>query len=589
MKQAIKFWMPLTVLLMMLVNACAPAAVTETPTPLPPTSAPATVEAATSTPTLAPVNLSGPEAGTVLMWVDNAPLVYVPAGEFNMGTGLSNAPKRTVSVDGFWIQQTEVTNGMYDQCVKVGSCTAPAQEIGAPVYTNPKFSSYPVVGVDWNQASAYCTWIQGRLPTEAEWEKAARGIEGNLYTWGNDDPACDVGNLTGCLGHTSAVTDHPDGKSPYGLYDTAGNVFEWVNDWYDEKYYETAPAQNPTGPEAGQYHVIRGSSFDSDLDQILIGNRHYGGIAWHDYQTGFRCTVPQPQPIAPYCQLAAYVPGSSASNLSSNLQCQLPDPKVRGTYCAGGSSFATVDLPDNVDYQVITPGYKCTEAVLDGVRRLTCEGPSLDESIGEITVCNPACSGAPDTSGGTIACDPSYTLDTDRNACFYSPVSGQPDIAGCPAGYNLIDRGGQKSCVPGVNQNGVCSIGQYFDSTYRACIPANGQAQVPYGLNNTDLASQNYAGCAAGYTYDSTFQCCQANTGGAYPNCAPGTTFDSGLGACAPGDVRLAGPGCVTVSITTLKCSSPVDICSRIVTEGVCLRNSYACKWDDKKNVCELK
>jgi len=588
MKQAIKFWMPFTVLLMMVVNACAPA-VTETPTALPPTPPLATVEAATSTPIPVSVNLSGPAAGTVLVWLDNAPLVYVPAGEFMMGTGLSNAPKRTVSVDGFWIQQTEVTNGMYEQCVKVGSCTAPAQEIGAPVFTNHEFSSYPIVGVDWNQASAYCSWIQGRLPTEAEWEKAARGTDGNLYPWGNGDPACDVGNLTGCLGHTSAVTDHPDGKSPYGLYDTAGNVFEWVNDWYDEKYYENAPTQNPTGPESGQYRVIRGSSFDSDLDQILIGNRHFGGVAWHDYQTGFRCAVPKPQPIAPYCQLAAYVPGGSASNLFSGVQCQAPDPKVRGNYCAGGDGYVTVDLPDKVDYQVVTPGFKCTEAIVDGVRRLTCKGPQTQETTGKITVCNPACSGAPDTSGGTVVCDPSYNLDKSRNACFYSPISGQPDIAGCPVGYNLIDRGGQKTCVPGLNQNGVCPIGQYFDATYGACVPANGQTLAPYGLNNADLAAKNYAGCAVGYTYDPNFQCCQANTGGAYPNCAPGTSFDTGVGACAPGDVRLAGPGCVTVSITTLKCSNPVDICSRIQSEAVCLRNSYACKWDDKINVCMMK
>jgi len=588
MKQAIKFWMPLTALLIMLMNSCAPA-VTETTTPLPPTPPPATVEAATSTPTLVPVNLSGPQAGTILMWVDNAPLVYVPAGEFVMGIGIGDAPKRTVSLDNFWIQQMEVTNGMYAQCVKVGSCTPPAQEIGAPVFTNPEFSSYPVVGVDWNQSSAYCTWIQGRLPTEAEWEKAARGSEGNLYPWGNDDPACDVGNLTGCLGHTSAVTDHPDGKSPYGLYDMAGNVFEWVNDWYDATYYENAPAQNPTGPESGQYRVIRGSSFESNLDQILIGNRHFGGVAWHDYQTGFRCVVPQPQPIAPYCQLAAYVPGGSASNLFSSAECQLPAAKVHGNYCNGGNGFATVDLPNDVNYQVVTPGFSCTEAILDGVRRLTCKGPQTLEATGEITVCNPACSGSPDTSGGTITCDPGYSLNTDRNVCLYSPTSGQPDVAGCPVGYNLIDRGGQKSCALGLSQNGLCSPSQYFDTSYNACVPANGQTLAPYGLNNTDLAAQNYVGCINGYTYDSTYQCCQANTGGAYPSCAPGSTFDSGLGACAPGDVRLAGPGCATVSITTLKCSNPVDICSRIQSEAVCLRNSYACKWDDKVNVCSLK
>ncbi len=588
MKQALKFWMPLTVLLMMLINSCTPA-VTATPTPLPSKPPPATVEAATATPTLVPVNISGPAAGTILTWVDNAPLVYVPAGEFSMGTGIGDAPKRTVSVDSFWIQQMDVTNGMYAQCAKVGSCTPPAQEIGAPVFTNPDFGSYPVVGVDWNQASAYSGWIQGRMPTEAEWEKAARGSNGNLYPWGNDAPACDVGNFTGCLGHTSDVTNHPDGTSPYGVYDTAGNVFEWVNDWYDASYYQNAPTKNPTGPESGQYRAIRGNSFESDLDQILMGNRHFGGVAYHNYDLGFRCVVQQPQPIAPYCQLASYVPGGPASNLFSSVECQVPDAKVHGNYCNGGDGFATVDLPNDAKYEVVTTGFTCTEAVLDGARRLTCKGPPTRETTGEITVCNPACSGSPDTSGGTVACDPGYNLDKDRNICLYSPISGQPDVAGCPAGYNLVDHGGQKSCVLGLSQNGLCSAGQYFDTSYNACVPANGQTLAPYGLNNANLAAQNYAGCVNGYTYDSTYQCCQANTGGAYPGCAPGAIFDSGLGACAPGDVRLAGPGCVTVSITTLKCSNPVDICSRILSEAVCLRNSYACKWNDRSNLCSLK
>lgn len=585
MKRVYRTWMPLAAFFIIL-NACAPQA---TPTPLHPTPPPATVEAATSTPTTVPVNLSGPEAGTLMVWLDNAPLVYIPAGEFFMGTGVGDAPKRTVTLDAFWIQQTEVTNSMYAQCVKVGSCTPPAQEIGAPVYTNPEFASYPVVGVDWNQANAYCTWIQGRLPTEAEWEKAARGPEGNIYPWGNDGPACDVGNFSGCGGHTSSVTDHPDGKSPYGVYDMAGNVFEWVNDWYGEGYYENAPAANPTGPDSGEYRVIRGSSFETEFDQAQSGIRHFGGAGWHDYQTGFRCVVPQPQPIAPYCQLSAYVPGGSASNLFSGADCQLPAAQVRGNYCAGGEGFVTVDLSESAEYQVVTPGFECTEAVVDGVRRLTCQGPRYQETTGEITVCNAQCSGEPDTSGGTIVCDSGYKLDTERNSCLYSPISGEPDVAGCPAGYNLVDRGGRKFCAPGLNQNGLCPIGEYFDSSYGACVPANGQVDAPYGVNNADLASQNYAGCAAGYTYDSTYQCCQANTGGAYPSCAPGSKVNAEIGACAPGDVRLAGPGCVTVSMTTLQCAQPKDICAPIKVEAVCLRNSYACHWDDRLNVCTMK
>jgi len=162
-------------------------------------------------------------------------------------------------------------------------------------------------------------------------------------------------------------------------------------------------------------------------------------------------------------------------------------------------------------------------------------------------------------------------------------------VAGCPVGYQSLDRGGQQTCVIGKDANGECPDGLYFDSLSQTCAAPSGLVEAPYGIDNAALASQSYAGCATGFTYSDTFQCCQAVTGGTYPGCSPGETFNKDLGACSPGAVKLAGPGCVTLDVTTLKCSNPKDVCSRIQSEATCIRNSYACKWDDKINECHLK
>jgi hypothetical protein len=154
----------------------------------------------------------------------------------------------------------------------------------------------------------------------------------------------------------------------------------------------------------------------------------------------------------------------------------------------------------------------------------------------------------------------------------------------------MVDRGGQQSCMIGMDVNGQCPAGLYFDAMAGACVPPNGVSQAPYGIDDPLAASQFYAGCAAGYSYNDTFQCCQAVTGGTYPGCAPGSTFNADLGACSPGEIKLSGgPGCVTVDVTTLQCSQPVDVCSRIKSETRCIQNAYACEWVEKTNTCKLK
>ena len=555
-----------------------PVPTEQPPTPKPPTSAP------TLEPTLVPVNLAGPASGSEMAWVDGSVLAYVPAGEFTMGSGLPDAPQRTVTLDDYWIYKTEVTNSMYAFCVSVGACAPPAQELGTPVYDNPVYANYPVVGVTWDMAANYCSWIGGSLPTEAQWEKAARGSTGAQYPWGNTDPSCDVGNFAGCVGALTDVTKYVDGASPYGVLDLSGNVFEWVNDFYGENYYDNAPSKDPTGPDSGDMRVVRGSGFETDIGQAGSAIRHPAGNAYHNRDLGFRCVIQKPAALAPMCQTSSYIP----SAVVSSSECQVPDVSVGSSYCEVKEPYTSVDLPQGAVFEVRTDGYSCEDAVIDGQRRLTCTGP--DNTTGEVTICNAACSSLPDVTGATPVCDPGYGLDANAGSCLYSPVSPDFGVAGCPAGYTMIDRGGTTTCAPALAGDGLCPDGMYFDSQYGACASPAVGADVPYGLNAPEQAAGTYQGCLAGFSYSPEYQCCQPSQGGAYPGCPLGSRLDTATQTCIPDQLRLSGPGCVTVSINMLQCTEPfqIDICSKIKTETGCIKNQvYSCQWDEKASVCE--
>ena len=204
-------------------------------------------------------------------------LVYVPAGEFTMGSDTGDSddtPVHTVYLDAFWIDQTEVTNKQYQACVDAGTCEPPSSTSSythPSYYGNSEFDNYPVIYVNWDKANRYCeVWAGGDLPTEAQWEKAARGTDKRTYPWG-EDIDCDKANYQiDCIGDTSPVRSYESGKSPYNAYDMAGNVWEWVNDYYQSDYYATVGgnASNPLGPESGQYRVLRGGSWD-DSELLL--------------------------------------------------------------------------------------------------------------------------------------------------------------------------------------------------------------------------------------------------------------------------------------------------------------------------------
>jgi len=226
---------------------------------------------------------------------DDMILVYVPAGKFTMGSDNGEEdekPAHTVTLDAFWIDQTEVTNGMYSICVKAGDCKEPSI---TTEYFDPNYANHPVVYVSWEDANAYCTWADRRLPTEAEWEKAASWNEVNqtksIYPWG-DNIDCSLANYydgnKDCIGTTTAVGSYPDGASPYGAWDMAGNVSEWVSSLYQPYPYDANDGrENLSSPDV---RVIRGGAwFDLDL-YVRSAYRDRGAADLSGGIFGFRCS-----------------------------------------------------------------------------------------------------------------------------------------------------------------------------------------------------------------------------------------------------------------------------------------------------------
>jgi formylglycine-generating enzyme required for sulfatase activity len=250
----------------------------------------------------APFTPTPPVGSTWTRPADGMVMVYVLEGDFTMGSNTNDVEKpiHTVYLDAFWIDQTEVTNKMYALCVAAGKCNPPSDSSSytrSNYYGNSEYDDYPVIYVSWNDASAYCAWagsdVYGvRLPTEAEWEKAARGTDGRTYPWG-EGIDCQKANYNGsCVGDTSLVGSYESGKSPYGVYDLAGNVWEWVADWYSANYYSTLRdgVHNPTGPASGDYRVLRGGSWLSYVNFARSAFRYGSDPTYSGNYFGFRCS-----------------------------------------------------------------------------------------------------------------------------------------------------------------------------------------------------------------------------------------------------------------------------------------------------------
>jgi len=211
------------------------------------------------------------------------------------GEGGSNEePERVVQLDAYLIDMYPVTVVQYAACVTAGKCTAPASSSSATradYYQNASYANYPVIRLEWNQARDFCHWKNKRLPSEAEFERAARGPQPSerTYPWGEASPSCAIANYNSCLGDTSAVGTHPLGTTNEGVYDLAGNVFEWVADWYLDTAYATAATVNPLGPSQGWYRVLRGGHFNGNSDVLRTADRYLALFYSTDDDIGFRC------------------------------------------------------------------------------------------------------------------------------------------------------------------------------------------------------------------------------------------------------------------------------------------------------------
>jgi formylglycine-generating enzyme required for sulfatase activity len=528
------------------------------------------------------------ESGTAVRWVDSSYVVYVPPGEFVMGQDEAelvsdHEPAHTVSLDGFWIHQTEVTNQMYAACVAAGICSPPDQDDEGP-YSLSRYSNHPVVNVDWTQAETYCEWILGRLPTEAEWEKAARGDEGKPYPWGEDAPTCDLLNAADCLdpADTSAVRDYALGASPYKLADVAGNVFEWVYDWFDEEYYAASPAESPTGPTSGEERVFRGSSYQTPVDEAAVYLRNRLDPQDRQADLGFRCvlsgeTVGNPPP--PMCEVAGYTPPDDPD------ESDTPEPYPINAYCQPfGEGYITpinivIGYPVDVDDFTVTSPLGDVYCYVDPAfpDLLVCDGPGLpmDHTV-DITICSTL--GAPPLADVEPSCPAGYYWNAVAHRCRSNLLP--PMDADCGPGYFQTDAYG---CVPlatGINADD-CPVGFGMAMTFfeghekHICIPTDGDA---YCEDNPGCSSNQT--CTVG-TYIPEAQCCEAPED-LLPSCELGYHYNIFAGLC-----QWEGPedtNCVTQSVTLPACEDediPPDqsyACSDYTSPVACAADP-ACRW----------
>jgi formylglycine-generating enzyme required for sulfatase activity len=237
-----------------------------------------------------------------------ATMRLVPAGDFTMGSengAVDEKPVHTVYLDAFYMDKYEVTNALYKACVDVGGCTPPQQTSSytrSSYYGNSEFDDYPVIYVGWNQAKTYCKWRGASLPTEAQWEKAARGADARVYPWGNAFDGtkanfCDKNcpfiyadkTIDDNFADTAPIGSYESEKSPYGVYDLAGNILEWTTDWYSDTYYKNSSPSNPIGPTSGLYRVLRGGSWSKSVKTMRASARFFGKPDPIYYSIGFRC------------------------------------------------------------------------------------------------------------------------------------------------------------------------------------------------------------------------------------------------------------------------------------------------------------
>lgn len=220
-------------------------------------------------------------------------MVHIPAGRFYMGSNIESYgeenPERRITLKGYFIDKFEVTNIHYKDFIDATDRRAPVHWRNG-TFPEGRVAHHPVTNVSWHDVKAYAEWVGKRLPTEAEWERAARGDERREYPWGKAS-SLDFANFGNPQGNTTPCDNYPGGVSPFGVWDMCGNVGEWVEDWYDPKYYTRSPDTDPTGPEEGSLKVYRGGGYHGNRIDIRAAQRHSALPAMYQQYIGFRCAM----------------------------------------------------------------------------------------------------------------------------------------------------------------------------------------------------------------------------------------------------------------------------------------------------------
>ncbi len=481
-------------------SATEPSVATEAPAASP----------ATQEPVAVPIDLAGPpmEVGSRYTYIDGAILVAVPGGPFTMGYGNADNPVHDVTVGDFWIYSSKVTNQQYAACVNAGVCTPP-DPANSESYGNSLFVNLPVTGVNYDQAAAYCTYVHGRLPTEAEWEKAARGPDGNIFPWGNDAPTCDLLNFKYCVGKPTDVTQYPQGASYYSALDMSGNVREWTADWYSPSYYSESPAEDPLGPELGEKRSVRGSSFADSADFAIAAHRFSLRPVDTLPDLGFRCVVEDPTFYAPYCQVlplfGADVNGGPTDDvIQLPDSCTIPDVKA-GEDCKSQATYINIPDPLPAGWSANVPG-NC----VGGPPTYKCTGS------GDVVLDAPVCNVPVPPGGGK--CAPGYDYKDDGKGNL--TCTGQGPGTQCMPGFNFDPA---LHCCTATNPDqkvyNICPPGFYQQGN--ACIPAASNPPQPASFK---VSFSDVPVCGG-----------QTNNGGDEPQCDPLKDPNcGGTPACTP-------------------------------------------------------
>ncbi len=401
------------------------------------------------------------EVGSHIAYLDGTTLMAVPSGTFVMGHGQAANPEHNITLSDFWIYATEVTNRQYALCVSQGVCSQP-NLLDDLNYSEFSSQNLPVVGVIYDQAQSYCNYVNGDLPTEAQWEKAARGPDNSLYPWGNADPSCDLLNFNNCVKQSTDVMNYNRGKSYYGALGMEGNVYEWVFDWYDPLYYRNSPPGDPAGPDSGSARVIRSSGYRSNAVQSLSYARSFTTPQDHRRDLGFRCAIKDPTYFAPACRVAAVI--KSVDKASLIVDCPKISVDVQPKDCRyGGGAIVTFN-----DDHANDP----------------------NASFGGIVGCT-LLSGTPGSFPLSYQCKTASSA-LMSSSCTYSGITN----TACGAHYNLNPETG--FCEWDGNRSGgiECSTGNFYDPIHHCCAIPSGSAVdttiCPVGTIMTEQADTHF-------------------------------------------------------------------------------------------------